>query len=102
MCSLNTISYSPADNLTIGDLPLIMGCVCLEAMAFDMSEYPKVQAWYANFKEGQAPLWEVANQGLEELTGFEQNPPDLSHIEHPIHPTVRDTVSESEPPAEEE
>ena len=84
------------DNLTIADLPLIMAMVCLEAMTFEFGDYPKIQAWYQNFKDNHAELWEVANIGLQELTEFEQNPPDLSHVEHPLHPTDKKQMKESE------
>ena len=64
-----------------------MGTVCLEAMGMDLSSFPKVSAWYANFKKNQPGLWSLGADGLEELIGFEKNPPDLSHINHPVHPT---------------
>jgi len=66
-----------------------MGTVCLEAMSFDLSPFPKVKGWYDGFKKSHPELWAVANIGLEELTAFEKNPPDLSHVKHPIHPTDR-------------
>ncbi|XP_077297646.1 glutathione S-transferase 1-like [Arctopsyche grandis] len=83
--------YAAADNLTIADFPLITATMCLEAIAFDFSSYKMVSKWYATFKSEYPKLWEIAAVGMNEITAFEKNPPDLSHMEHPIHP-VRKNV----------
>jgi len=82
-------TYAAGDQVTIADLPLIMATVCLESMALDLSPFPRVKAWYEGFKKGESTkeMWSVGVQGLEELTAFEKNPPNLSHVKHPIHPT---------------
>ncbi|CAG7832942.1 unnamed protein product [Allacma fusca] len=87
-------AYVAGDSVTIADLPIVMSLVCLEAMSFDLSEYPRIASWYLNFKDSCGELWEIANKGLEELTGFAQSPPDLSHLEHPIHPTDRSVLED--------
>lgn len=69
---------------------MVMGMVCLEAMEgyeVMLSPFPLIQAWYEGFKLNHSDLWAVGKQGLEELSAFEKNPPDLSHLNHPIHPT---------------
>lgn len=89
------------ENLTISDLSLIMGTVLLEVIEFDLTPYPKVKAWYENFKSAHADLWTLANQGLKELQEFEKNPPDLSQIQHPIHPTDRSALTQEGQPQEQ-
>jgi glutathione S-transferase len=80
-------TYVAGEQVTIADLSLIMGTVCLEAMGLDLSPFPRVKTWYEGFKKNNAELWSVGVQGLTELTAFEKNPPDLSHVKHPVHPT---------------
>ncbi|KAH8250340.1 hypothetical protein KR026_011092 [Drosophila bipectinata] len=79
--------YAAGDNLTIADFGLISATLCLEAIDFDLLQYPLVTKWYNTFKEEYPQLWEIANSGMEEISAFEQNPPDLSQMEHPFHPT---------------
>lgn len=78
-----------AEDLSIADLPLIMGTVLLEVIDFDLTPYPKIKSWYGGFKQNHGDLWALANVGMEELKSFEKNPPDLSQIQHPLHPTDR-------------
>lgn len=63
--------------------------MCLEVIGMDLTPYPKVKQWYDGFKINQKDLWVNAGveNGLEELKEFEKNPPNLSHVNHPIHPT---------------
>jgi glutathione S-transferase len=80
------------EEITIADLPLVMGTVLLEVIEFDLSPYPKVKSWYEGFKLNQKELWTLAEQGLKELQEFEKNPPDFSQIRHPLHPTDRSAM----------
>ncbi|XP_062123930.1 uncharacterized protein LOC133837260 isoform X1 [Drosophila sulfurigaster albostrigata] len=79
--------YAASDNVTIADFALVSSTLCLEAIDFDLSPYPLVQKWYATFKAEYPELWAIANSGMQEINAFEHNPPDLSHMEHPFHPT---------------
>ncbi|XP_034660818.1 glutathione S-transferase 1-1 isoform X2 [Drosophila subobscura] len=79
--------YAAGDDVTIADFALISATICLEAIDFDLSPYPLVNKWYNNFKEEYPQLWEIANSGMQEINAFEHNPPDLSEMEHPFHPT---------------
>lgn len=60
--------------------------MCLEVIDFDLSPYPLVKKWYSTFKSENPELWAIAESGLKELKDFAMNPPDLSHMVHPIHP----------------
>ncbi|KAF7994332.1 hypothetical protein HCN44_003804 [Aphidius gifuensis] len=79
--------YAAGDKLTIADFPLNTATMCLEAIKFSLSEWPHIEKWYNNFKINHPDLWNIAAQGMKEITYFEANPPDLSHMDHPIHPT---------------
>ncbi|XP_030373540.1 glutathione S-transferase 1-1 isoform X2 [Scaptodrosophila lebanonensis] len=79
--------YVAGEHVTIADFALISATLCLEAISFDLSPYSLVQKWYATFKAEYPELWEIANSGMQEIHEFEQNPPDLSHVHHPFHPT---------------
>lgn len=74
------------DDLTIADFPLVTATMCLEAINFSLSSWIFVDRWYNNFKLKHTDLWEIAKGGMEEISYFEKNPPDLSHMDHPIHP----------------
>ncbi len=75
--------------MTIADLPLLSITSVLEVIDFDLTPYIRVKAWYDGFKFNHTDLWALAEKGLEELKVFEKNRPDLSHIQHPLHPTNR-------------
>ncbi|XP_014482615.1 PREDICTED: glutathione S-transferase 1 [Dinoponera quadriceps] len=79
--------YAAGDNLTIADLSLIAATMCLEAIDFKLDAWPLVAKWYDNFKQKYPDLWKIAQEVMEELSYAEKHPPDLSEIEHPIHPT---------------
>ncbi|KAG8223829.1 hypothetical protein J437_LFUL003717 [Ladona fulva] len=81
--------YAAADHVTIADFPLVTATACLEAIHFNISSYPLVAKWYDTFKNENPQLWAVVQPGMMEVRAFEQNPPDLSHIAHPIHPTLK-------------
>lgn len=85
--------YAAGNNLTIADLPLVMGTVAMVAMDFNLDPYPHVRQWFQNFQINQAKLWAIAKEGLEGLAFYNKNRRDMSHLRHPIHPTGR---SESE------
>lgn len=75
--------------LTIADFPLVCSLMCLEAIDFDIKSYHKVNQWYENFKKNHVDLWNIAEEGMKEIKFFEKNPPNLSHLNHPIHPTKK-------------
>lgn len=79
-------AYAAADHLTIADFPLINATMSLEVIGFDFSKYTKVTQWYNNFKKNHPDLWKISEAGMKELKHFAANPPDLSHMKHPIHP----------------
>lgn len=78
--------FAAGNNLTIADFPLITSVMCLEAIKFKMDEYPLISKWYANFKQEFPELWAITAAGMDEIAEFENNPPDLTGMEHPIHP----------------
>ncbi|XP_063975294.1 glutathione S-transferase 1 [Diachasmimorpha longicaudata] len=78
--------YAAGGQLTIADFPLNTATMCLEAIGFSLSPWPHVEMWYNNFKVNHPELWEISAGGMKEISFFEKNPPDLSHMDHPIHP----------------
>lgn len=78
--------YAAGNELTIADLPLVASTMCLEAIGFKFNDYPLIVQWYATFKSENPKLWEICAGGMKEIEEFNKNPPDLSHMEHPIHP----------------
>ncbi|CAK9829830.1 Glutathione S-transferase 1 [Anthophora retusa] len=82
----DNLEYAAGNTLTIADFPLITATMCLEAIDFKLSEWPCVEKWYNNFKQKHSELWEIAEKGMGEISHYEKNPPDLSDMEHPIHP----------------
>ncbi|XP_065355310.1 glutathione S-transferase 1-1 isoform X2 [Calliphora vicina] len=85
--------YAASNNLTIADFALVSATLCLEAISFDISEYPLITKWYNTFKKEHADLWSIAYGGMQEITEFEHNRPDLSHMNHPFHPTRKNVSS---------
>ncbi|CAH0582954.1 unnamed protein product [Chrysodeixis includens] len=79
-------SYAAGDKLTIADFPLINTTMTLEAVGVDFSKYDKINQWYNNFKKNHPDLWKISADGMKEIKYFDANPPDLSHLNHPIHP----------------
>lgn len=78
--------YAAGDNLTIADCALVAGTIPLEAIGYKFDHYPLVTKWYNTFKSENAGLWEIAKSGLDEIAEYEKNPPDLSKLNHPLHP----------------
>lgn len=59
--------------------------MCLEAVNFKLDAWPYITRWYNNFKQKYPDLWEIAANGMREISYLEKHPPQLS-INHPIHP----------------
>ncbi|CAH2040329.1 unnamed protein product, partial [Iphiclides podalirius] len=78
--------YAAADHLTIGDFPLVNSTMTLEAIDFDFANYTKVHEWYNNFKQEYPELWKISADAMKEIQHFAANPPDLTSLNHPIHP----------------
>jgi len=78
--------YVAGTEITIADFPLICSIMCLEAIKLSIDDYPAVKEWYVNFKKCYPDLWNIAETGMKEIEHFEKNPPDLSNLNHPIHP----------------
>jgi glutathione S-transferase len=45
-----------------------------------------VDTWYNNFKREKPKMWIFAQKALDEVAGYETNPPDMSKMNHPLHP----------------
>lgn len=75
-----------SDHVTIADFQLVTATMCLEAINFSISQYPYVERWYTTYKKENPQLWAIVDGGMKEIAEFEKNPPDLSHMSHPIHP----------------
>lgn len=102
-------SHAASENLTIADLQLFNSTMTLEAIDFDFSKYKKVclskwffswrylieksyiikklqiHNWYNNFKRNYPDLWEITEDAIKVIKYFIANPPDLSHLNHPIY-----------------
>lgn len=78
--------YATGNNITIADIALVAGTLPLEAIGYKFEHYPLVTKWYNTFKSENPELWEIAQAGVDEIADFEQNPPDLSKLNHPLHP----------------
>lgn len=78
--------YAASNNLTIADFPLIGATLCLEAINFKLDQYPLIKKWYSTFKTEYPQLWAIAVPGMNEIIEFEKNPPNLTGMDHPIHP----------------
>lgn len=78
--------YAAGDQLTIADIALVAGTLPLEGIGLSLKDYPLVEKWYATFKQEYPELWEIGDAGAKEIAAFEKNPPDLSKLNHPLHP----------------
>lgn len=76
--SLAEINGPPPPKLHVPTVPAGMYNYCL--LCYQVSK------WYSTFKAEYPELWDIAAEGMREIAEFEQNPPDLSHMDHPIHP----------------
>lgn len=78
--------YVASDDVTIADISLVCSMSVLEAIKFDFKAYPSVQKWYETFKRENPEMWTLAQKALEEMLTYETNPPDMSKMNHPLHP----------------
>nr|CAH7760426.1 unnamed protein product [Callosobruchus chinensis] len=78
--------YVAGDNITIADFQLATTTMCLEAIKFDINRYPLINKWYNMYKVENPRLWNILGQGMKQLAHFEENPPILANLDHPIHP----------------
>lgn len=78
--------YAAGNELTLADFALVSATLCLEGIDFSLASYPLITKWYATFKAEQPKLWQIGAGGLSEIAAFNKNPPNLSHMNHPIHP----------------
>lgn len=46
----------------------------------------QVSTWYEDFKKDYPELWKISEDAMKEIKHFAANPPDLTHMDHPIHP----------------
>jgi len=83
--------YVVADHVTIADFALISSMICMEGIGSSFDQFPKVTAWYENFKRENPEEWGVAEEAMKVIQDIEKNPPDLSKLNHPVHP-VRKTA----------
>ncbi|XP_069700591.1 glutathione S-transferase 1-1 isoform X2 [Periplaneta americana] len=81
--------YAAGDQVTIADFALVSATLCLEAIGFGLESYPRVSQWYSNFKKDFPALWAEVEPGMKEIQEFDKNPPDLSALSHPLHPTKK-------------
>jgi glutathione S-transferase len=58
----------------------------LEAAKFDLTQFPLIQKWYESFKVENPAMWKLAQNALDEVAGYAVNPPDMSKMNHPLHP----------------
>lgn len=82
----NNTKYVAGNHVTLGDFSLISATICLEGIKFDLSGWPKVKQWYENFKTEQKEFWPICQETLKWIIHFENNTPDMSKCNHPIHP----------------
>lgn len=78
--------YVAGDTVTIADISLACSMTVLEAIKFDLTPYPLVKKWYETFKKDNSDMWIYAQKALDEVSGYEVNPPDMSKMNHPLHP----------------
>lgn len=78
--------YVASDNVTIADISLVCSMTVLEAIKFDIKKYPLVNNWYETFKRENSAMWVYAQKALEEVSTYDTNPPDMSKMNHPLHP----------------
>lgn len=46
----------------------------------------QIHKWYNQFKKDYPDLWKISEGAMKEIQHFAANPPDLTHMNHPIHP----------------
>ncbi|VVC90671.1 unnamed protein product [Leptidea sinapis] len=60
-------------------------CFNLSTYYANISAYT-IYEWYSNFKKDNPDLWKISEDAMKEIKHFIANPPDLTHLNHPIHP----------------
>ncbi len=83
--------YVVADHVTIADFPLITSMICLEGIEFSFDKDSLIKTWYENFKRENPEVWAVAEEGMKVINEINKNPPDLSKLNHPVHPVRKTT-----------
>lgn len=79
--------YAAGTNVTLADLSLATATSCVEVIDVALLDgYPLIKQWYGMFRREHPALWSIAAGGLAELVALEKQRPDLSHMEHPLHP----------------
>lgn len=78
--------YVAGDHVTIADISLALSTTVLEAIKLDLSPYPLVNGWYERFRKENPGLWTLAQKALDEVSNYETKPPDMSKMNHPLHP----------------
>ncbi|CRK99146.1 CLUMA_CG012508, isoform A [Clunio marinus] len=78
--------YAVSDNVTIADFAFVSTIICLEAVEITFDEFPLITKWYNNFKKENPEEWAVAEEAMKLITEYEKNTPDLSKLNHPVHP----------------
>lgn len=78
--------YVAGDNLTIADIALISGTLPLEGIGYKFDHFVLVTNWYNMFKREHPDLWAVARADVDQIAAFEENPPDLTKLNHPLYP----------------
>lgn len=89
LATTNT-KYVASDELTIADIALAGSTLTLEATEIEFNDYPLVSAWYETFKSENPELWEIGQAGVDAINKIYKNPPDVSEMNHPIHPMRQD------------
>lgn len=84
--------YAVADHVTIADFALVATIECLEAIAFPFEKFTLIKTWYDNFKLENPEVWAVADECMQVIKEIEKNPPDLSKLNHPIHPVRKECL----------
>lgn len=88
--SNNGTKYVAGENMTIAHIALVASTISLESCKIPFDEYPLVSAWYDTFKGENPELWEIGQAGVDAINEIYKNPPDVSEMNHPIHPMRKD------------
>jgi glutathione S-transferase len=78
--------YVASDSVSIADFALVTSLICIEAIGCPLDKFELVNKWYENFKKENPEEWSVAEEGMKIINHLDKNPPDLSKLNHPIHP----------------
>lgn len=85
--------YAAGKTITLADLGLVTATACVEVIDVALLDgYPLIKEWYTTFRREYPALWSIMAGGLAELIAFEKQKPDLSHMNHPLHPVRKQRV----------